>query len=604
MGLLGFFSRRAPAGSLRRNACRPRHRLARLEPLEQRRLLSVTPGFNNLNTAAVVAGSFPAALMANEPASPAVNTIQPGEGIGGLPASGGSGNLSPNVAGASNENTGGEAASSTQGEQAALEWLHDSVLVGVWTQRLITDLPAWGYSQQWPEWMDDLSWEFEAEELIHIPLQFPTPSQLENGDPGLETAFGAGFRTILRLDGGVLRVSVDEMLADLEQLDFVDFAKLESESAFRYTDRLQESIDAITDGNYDGPSRPRLAVEEPQAWLYESVRVSVWTPELIADLPGWVHSQDWPEWMTDVWVEGQPMEEMGAVEVYELVHMPLWSDPRGGYRTILRIDGGFRGVTVDGMLADLEQLDFVDYAKLEAECSVHYSPRVQELIDATTLEGSQAPVFASGPGATEPGDARVKPLDMRVTFWTEERISHVAAFVDAQPWPEAIGPIDGQWVEQLVSIPVRSEPRGGYFTIVRMDIFGDVSALDQVASVENARLEAESSVHFDNHVQQLIDATTMDGSKQRGEKGTFYFLPELRARDEAECPLILPTLYDSAADDVFDGDDDLGWLYGGGFDTKAFTFAVGQAIAEEREDDDTATVSGTPLWMALGDWEN
>ncbi|MFH1924733.1 MAG: hypothetical protein ABIP48_33190, partial [Planctomycetota bacterium] len=64
------------------------------------------------------------------------------------------------------------------------------------------------------------------------------------------------------------------------------------------------------------------------------------------------------------------------------------------------------------------------------------------------------------------------------------------------------------------------------------------------------------------------------------------------------------TLYDSAADDFFEGDDQLGWLYGGGFDTKAWYFAVGQAIAEDRDDYDTQTISGTPLWTALGDWEN
>ncbi|MFH1920434.1 MAG: hypothetical protein ABIP48_11180, partial [Planctomycetota bacterium] len=65
MRLLGLFSRRAArrAGSLRRNACRPRHRLARLEPLEQRTLLSVGPALNNLNTAPGGTGSLAASAV-------------------------------------------------------------------------------------------------------------------------------------------------------------------------------------------------------------------------------------------------------------------------------------------------------------------------------------------------------------------------------------------------------------------------------------------------------------------------------------------------------------------------------------------------------------
>ncbi|MFH1267641.1 MAG: hypothetical protein ABIK89_18145, partial [Planctomycetota bacterium] len=221
------------------------------------------------------------------------------------------------------------------------------IQIAVWTPELIADLPAWVRSHDWPEWMD-VFWvkgespeEMEpisVAELVHVSLQ---------SEPR------GGYLTILEIDdAGFSNVTANQAIADLKQLDFVDRAEL------------------------GDPDRPRipillLPVDDPQRWAgLESVWVSVWTPELIEDLPEWVHSQDWPEWLDDfwdIWVEGQPQDERDTgVEIRELAHMPLQSDPRGGYQTILGIDGDFR-VTVDQILADLEQLDFVDYAKLEKQ---------------------------------------------------------------------------------------------------------------------------------------------------------------------------------------------------------------------------------------------
>jgi hypothetical protein len=144
-------------------------------------------------------------------------------------------------------------------------------------------------------------------------------------------------------------------------------------------------VQSALEGPSDAGSPLSLTGEESaQGCFQESFRVGVWTPEMITDVPGWAHSQQWPEWMGEFWVKGQPMDELEAVRIEELIHMPLWADPRGGYRTILQIDGGFRDVTVDEMLADLRQLDFVDFAKLESECVVKYGPNAQESIDAMT----------------------------------------------------------------------------------------------------------------------------------------------------------------------------------------------------------------------------
>ena len=62
-------------------------------------------------------------------------------------------------------------------------------------------------------------------------------------------------------------------------------------------------------------------------------------------------------------------------------------------------------------------------------------------------------------------------------------------------------------------------------------------------------------------------------------------------------------LYDSDGDDFFEGTEDYGLLYGDDFSVKAWYFAVGQAIAEEHEDDDTADLYEGTIWEEIGDWE-
>ena len=84
------------------------------------------------------------------------------------------------------------------------------------------------------------------------------------------------------------------------------------------------------------PSWRRLRLEplEERTLLsvgFDPLRVGVWTEERIDDLGVWVESQTWP----DVFgYDGAPMRD----EVTQLLRIPMRSDPRGGYQTIMRID--------------------------------------------------------------------------------------------------------------------------------------------------------------------------------------------------------------------------------------------------------------------------
>ena len=63
-------------------------------------------------------------------------------------------------------------------------------------------------------------------------------------------------------------------------------------------------------------------------------------------------------------------------------------------------------------------------------------------------------------------------------------------------------------------------------------------------------------------------------------------------------------LYDSAGADTFTGQTTYGDLSGSGFSILAKSFDYGQAIAEERLDNDTANLYTGTSWHAVGDWEN
>ena len=260
------------------------------------------------------------------------------------------------------------------------------------------------------------------------------------------------------------------------------------------------SVGPVDDSLIDtGPSADAGVVlastEETPKSFHEEFRVSVWTEQLIEDLPAWLESQDWPEWMGDkFWVRGTDAD--GPVQVEELIHMQLRSDPRGGIRTIFTIDGRFSGVTVEQAIADLEALDFVDHVRLESESVIKYGPNAQASIDAITTTHSQDQVTAFG-------DNAMTPVDVRITFWTQQRVSNVREFVTTQRWPAGVGIAD---MEELISIPVRSEPRGGYFTIVRLGITGDLGALDRMEGLENARLESESVIQFGPGAQDSVNA--------------------------------------------------------------------------------------------------
>ena len=247
------------------------------------------------------------------------------------------------------------------------------------------------------------------------------------------------------------------------------------------------------------PSWRRLRLEplEQRTLLSVAMRVTFWTEDRIDDLGTFVEGQDWPE-------------SLGVVDpefVEELVHIPLWSDPRAGYKTIVRMPV-FGDITADEAAATLEQLNFVEHARLESECVVQYGPRSQELIDAITIDHGGGSGHICGDEA--PGQAHA--IDMRVSLWTQRLIPDVGALVEAQTWPEALGGLDRYQVEELVHIPLWSDPRGGYKTIVRMTVFGDISALEQVDFLDYAKLEAESPFRYTARSQELVDALTWGNS--------------------------------------------------------------------------------------------
>ena len=350
---------------------------------------------------------------------------------------------------------------------------HEPFRVGLWTPELIEDLGAFVESQPWPEVLGDVD-PYVVRELVHIPLR---------------TDARGGYRTIVTMHP-LGQYRNDEAIAALTELDFVDFARPESECVVRYTSRSQELIDAITTGHSEEQAYLCVEPELVQSVPIE-MRVTVWSEAKLADIGAWVDAQSWPE-------------ALGAVDgewVDQLISIPVRSEPRGGYFTIFTMP-------VSGDVSALEQVEFIEHARLESESVVQYGPRAQEHIDALTTTGSEEGVH------TEVIRLSQLPIEMRITFWTEQRIPDVDAFVEAREWPESLGYVDGELVEQLVSIPIRSEPRGGYFTIVSMDILADISALDRVDFVEHARLEAESVVQFSAGAQESFDRRTMTRSKE------------------------------------------------------------------------------------------
>ena len=447
---MGLFARLTATRRHARRLARPTHRRARLEPLEERRLLSVTFFDDGPDQDALGVGD---------------------ESVGGV---------QPSLEAAIDfEDSLGAA---TEGQ----DWLREPVRIGVWTPEQIADVGNWVESQTWPDGM--YLEGYLVKELIHMPLRL---------DPR------GGYRTVLEISP-ITTLSADGAIAGLKQLDFVDFAKLESESHFRFTARLQELIDAMTTGGSDAPV---YLPGEPSGEITPiEMRVGLWTEERIPDLGAWVEAQQWPEALGPV----------TADNVEQLVSIPLEFPPKDnpsqasrlGYRTIFRID-------VFGDITALDQVDFIEFARLESQSVVQYGSRAQELIDAITTGAPAGPIY------TLPIEAVSRlPIEMRVSIWTQERIPDLGEWVEAQEWPEALGPVHAEMVKELVHIPVWSEPRGGYLTIVRMPVFGDITALEGLQFVEHATLEAESVVQFGPRAQELIDATT-----RGAPTGPIYTLP-------------------------------------------------------------------------------
>lgn len=264
--------------------------------------------------------------------------------------------------------------------------LREPLRVGVHTSGPISNLQSWIRAQVWPSWL-----HAEALDARHVE-QLVTYQLRGAGTQG-------GWRTVLRfnLDDAILTrpVSVDEAIADMRNLDFVEYARLNRLCAVQYSPRSQELVDALTT---TGSKSPVYIASAMPAGMIE-VRIGIRTPERIADLGSYIESQQWPA-------------ELGAItrnDVTQLASIPLLSDPGGGVRTIATL-------RIRGNIDALENLPFIEFARLEAESAVHYGPGIQELIDSLTTTGSDAPVYlaqsdpAPAPLNSGPAEAVVHPM--------------------------------------------------------------------------------------------------------------------------------------------------------------------------------------------------
>ena len=237
---------------------------------------------------------------------------------------------------------------------------------------------------------------------------------------------------------------------------------------------------------------PDSAPAEEVASLSEKLRIGVWTAEQIEDVGKWAESQSWPEGIT-----------VDADFVRELAHMPLRTDPRGGYRTVLNINPATQLSTDDAIVA-IEELEFVDFARLESQCVIQYTPQTQELYDALTWGESDAPIMSTG-AETRAADLG---LNVRVGMWSKEPIEDVATWLNTRDWQEELGTLDAERVTVLTSYPLRTDPRGGYRTVVCIDVSGDIATLDRMNSIEYARLDAESVIQYTPRSEQLRQELT------------------------------------------------------------------------------------------------
>jgi len=237
------------------------------------------------------------------------------------------------------------------------------------------------------------------------------------------------------------------------------------------------------------------------------VRVGVWTDDPITDLAAFVGTQTWPE----------ELGTIGAEDVEQLVSMPLWVDPRGGTRTILRINID-ADVTEQDAAAQLETLEFVDFAKPESESYVVYTPALQEKIDAVTRTGRGQKLELHG---TDPVQ-QSPTVEMRVALWTPNEARSAETLRSSVVWPEALGPVDADDIEVLVSMPLWQDARGGYRTIVKLAVRGDVAAIEEMTAVDWAAPESPALPTYGPGLQQLVDAISRTGA---GQKATLFGEP-------------------------------------------------------------------------------
>jgi len=270
-----------------------------------------------------------------------------------------------------------------------------TLYVTVRLEQPIADLPGWVHSQDWPQWMGDPWVPGDSIFDMGRPVHVMQPGFLEPAeDPD------GGYRQTLFFEG-IRDISPDQAIADLEQLDCVDAATLDSADEsivapwwFKHMfpsgtgePPVPMPSDPIPGTDPREPDPP--AVEPPPAQPVPqgdySLYVTVQSEQPITDLNAWGRSRVWPQWMGDPWTSGVSSSGTGPLCVSEVSGYPPSQDPDGTYRHTVWF-AYIRGVSADQAIADLEQLDFVDRVRLDDPVLNPPGPNVQEPVDLEVVD--------------------------------------------------------------------------------------------------------------------------------------------------------------------------------------------------------------------------
>ncbi len=405
------------------------------------------------------------------------------------------------------------------------------IRVGFRTDGMIDDIEAYVESLDWPAEIGMIMPD-SVEQLLSIP-------RMQDGGT---------FRTIARFDVITsLGPDVQQNLIDtLEGLEFIDYAKFESESPRHFPPGLQEAVDRITTRAskrpiYGGPAytiddpgssldlSSRLAPPPDALPLRIGVRVGFRTQTKIDDIDVYVESLDWPA-------------EIGGIVPRSVEQLLSKRMQDGTIRTITRFDFdviiSLGPDALQNVIDSLEGLGFIDYAKLESKHPRVFTPRSQELADAITTGGSKELVYGGpaytiddpGSGLDLPPSEVIRPSDdyfqigageylqigVRVGFRTDAKIEDIDAYVESLDWPVEIGGIQSDSVKQLLAMPWMQED-GTFRTIARFDLITGlgpdvqqnvIDTLEGLEFISYAKLESEHPQVFSDQLQKSVNAIT------------------------------------------------------------------------------------------------